>query len=189
MNRRFFPIIGIFLFSLTSCSNSFNVVRKVKVVDDTRLYLGSFNKVESDDGSVDLDVIMYLDFYFKDEIVEDNLNYDQLVNLSKSDLVKLDDSLIDENGDILMFFDTGSILNDYIGSYESIGDYFNNGNNLSIFFSYGQLSDDFCITTARVNLNTSGIYYFGTVSKTGDKPNYTYSKIFKEEIQWFNPFE
>ena len=189
MKKKFFILVGVFLFSLTSCNGSFDIVRKIKVIDESKLYLGCFDNVQNDDESIGLDVIMYLDFYLKDEIVEDNLNYDQVVNLSKAELIKLDDSMVDDNGNPLMFYDIDSILKDYIGGYETIGDYFRNGNYLSVFFSYGQLNDEFCITTARVSLNSPGIYYFGTVSNTGERPRYSYSKVFKEEIQWVNPFE
>lgn len=188
MKRMFACLIGIFLFSLTSCSNSFNVVRKVKVIDDSKLYLGCYDQVKSEDG-INLDVFLYLDFYLKNEIVEDDLNYDQVVNISNDELVVLDESLIDGDGNVLKFYDSNTILGDYIGSYETIGDYFSDGNHLAVFFSYGELFDDFCITTSRVNIDKPGIYYFGTVSKDGQYPSYNHSKIFTEEVQWFNPFE
>ena len=191
MKKKLILISSLILLSLSSCSSgSFNIVRKVKVIDDTKLYLGCYSSVQSDDGLSSFEVIMYLDFFSKDQTREnDSTTFDIQINLAKTDLFTLDDSLVDDNGNPLLFYNMTPYLNEYIGEYKTLGDYFLEGNHLAVFFSYGSLLDEGGVKTNSVNIDTAGIYYFSTVTQSGLTPSYSFSKIYREKVEWIDPFE
>ena len=191
MKKKLILLSSLILLSLSSCSSgSFNIVRKVKVIDDTKLYLGCYSSVQTDDGLSSFEVIMYLDFFSKDETREnDSTTYDIQINLAKTDLSTLDDSLVDDGGNPLLFYNMTPYLNKYIGEYKTLGDYFLEGNHLAVFFSYGSLLDEGGVKTNSINIDTAGIYYFSTVTQSGLTPSYSFSKIYTEKVEWVNPFE
>ena len=60
MKKRLILLSALSLFALSSCGNS--IIKKYKVIDETKLYLGSFSTVSTEDG-YNFENIMYLDFY------------------------------------------------------------------------------------------------------------------------------
>lgn len=176
---------------LTSCSSSFSFVKKKTVIDNAKLLIGSYPTIESDIAGR-FENIMYLHFYKNTECYsnDDYLNYDKAVNLAESALVKIDDSITDENGNVLAFYD-GSNLFRSLTNYESVDEYFNDGNKLDVFFSYGQIEDGTYITL-RTSIKESGYYYFSTISTTPEdnerkQPNYNHARLYCEKIYYFNP--
>lgn len=179
-------IVVSFLFSLSSCSSSFDIVRRYKVLADDKLYIGCYPFVETSDGLTKLDVYMYLDFYDSEEIREsDSINFDECINLSNENLVILSEDLKNEENEILKFYDVVN-LKAYFDSYETIGKYLKTGNHLAVFFSYGELNDGDGLVTKSVLINEPGIYYFSTVSQQGLTPSYSFSRIIEEKVGWFN---
>ena len=190
-NYRFYILIAGATMLLTSCSSSFSFVKKTSEIDHTKLLIGSYPTIESDVAGK-FENILYLDFYNENENydLENYSEYDKAINLAESGLVKIDDSITDENGDVLAFYDVSKIFKN-LTNYESIDDYFDDGNKLDVFFSYGQIEDGTYITL-RTSIKESGYYYFSTISTTPEdnerkQPQYTHARIYCEKIYFFNP--
>ena len=176
---------------LTSCSSSFSFVKKTSEIDHTKLLIGSYPTIESDVAGK-FENTMYLHFYsFNENYDIDNYsNYDKAINLTESPLIKIDDTITDNNGNILTFYDISNIFQN-LTSYENIDDYFSDGNKLDVFFSYGQIEDGTYITL-RTSIAESGYYFFSTISTTPEdnerkQPQYTHARIYCEKIYFFNP--
>lgn len=188
MRKRLILLSALSLFSLSSCGSGFNIIKKYKVIDETKLYLGSYSTVSTEDG-YNFENIMYLDFYNSAEEREATSQvYDKAINLSNAPLISLDSSMTDDNGNPLLFFDVSTILNQFVGTERTFKQYLDEGNHLDVFFSYGTLGSQINLVTGRVNITQSGIYYFSTVSEEGAKPTFSHSLAYKEEIQRINPF-
>lgn len=190
-NYRFFiPIVGATML-LTSCSSSFSFVKKTSEIDHTKLLIGSYPTIESDVAGK-FENIMYLHFYSNNENydIDNYSNYDKAINLTESPLVKIDDTITSNNGNVLTFYDVSNIFQN-LTNYENIDDYFSDGNKLDLFFSYGEI-DDGTYITLRTSITESGYYFFSTISTTPEdnerkQPQYTHARIYCEKIYFFNP--
>ena len=177
-------IVTLFLLTLTSCSN-FNVVKKVKVIDDS-LYFGCFSTCKTDEENKEFDVILYLNFVKNGYDHEENsLRYDCKINFNKDDLQVISDDFIDESGNVLKFFDVSNLFSEYLDGFTSVKKYFEQ-NALVCFFSYGELNDSDALVTGEFSISNPGVYYFSTVSEKGDVPSYSFAKIYREEVRRFN---
>ena len=190
-NYRFYILIAGATMLLTSCSSSFSFVKKTSEIDHTKLLIGSYPTIESDVAGK-FENVMYLHFYSSNENYDtDNYsNYDKAINLTESPLVKIDDTITDNNGNVLTFYDVSNIFQN-LSNYENIDDYFSDGNKLDVFFSYGQIEDGTYITL-RTSIAESGYYFFSTISTTPEdnerkQPQYTHARIYCEKIYFFNP--